>query len=163
MKCIVISQKLLIHLFNNLPMFTMEKRFQYHKQKMKDRLKDLDMCTSILLFMCFFQLMLPLLGVYKLAIFFSYLLFKILCMTTFKLYGIKFDNMSLFVYSYIYMKHTYTYYLSLFILSQAINDCIFLSYLKTFFLSNFLLNICCLVSNFYKFFQFYFYCKEAKR
>lgn len=26
MKCIVISQKLLIHLFNNLPMFTMEKR-----------------------------------------------------------------------------------------------------------------------------------------
>lgn len=114
-------------------------------------------------FYVFFQLMLPLLGVYKLAIFFSYLLFKILCMTTFKLYGIKFDNMSLFVYSYIYMKHTYTYYLSLFILSQAINDCIFLSYLKTFFLSNFLLNICCLVSNFYKFFQFYFYCKEAKR
>lgn len=26
MKCIVISQKLLIHLFTNLPMFTMEKR-----------------------------------------------------------------------------------------------------------------------------------------
>lgn len=129
MKCIVISQKLLIHLFNNLPMFTMKKRIHYHKQKMKDRLKDLDMCTSILLFMCFFQLMLPLLGVYKLAIFFSYLLFKILCMTTFKLYGIKFDNMSLFVYSYIYMKHTYTYYLSLFILSQAINDCIIISIL----------------------------------
>lgn len=41
MKCIVISQKLLIHLFNNLPMFTMEKKIsvpQIENERQTERL-----------------------------------------------------------------------------------------------------------------------------
>lgn len=53
MKCIVISQKLLIHLFNNLPMLTMEKEYITTNRNWKTDWKTW-ICVQVFYFLCVF-------------------------------------------------------------------------------------------------------------